>query len=95
MVPGESPSSLQRVVCAADSDNGASVAFDTANYTFLNPDLTVSRARELVGEWVLLDATTRFGADGRGLAENDLLDVEGYVGRGLQSLVVERRISNP
>ena len=91
VVPAEKPSPLQRVVCAADSGNGASVALDIANYTFLNPDLSVSLARELVGEWVGLDATTRFGADGIGLAESDLLDVEGYVGRGLQSLIVERR----
>jgi acyl-coenzyme A thioesterase PaaI-like protein len=95
VVPGETPSALQRVVCAADSGNGASGALDTANYTFLNPDLTVSLARELVGEWVGLDATTRFGADGIGLAESGLLDVEGYVGRGLQSLIIERREPTP
>lgn len=95
VVPGETPSPLQRVVCAADSGNGASVALDTADYTFLNPDLTVSLARELTGEWVGLDATTRFGADGIGLAESTLLDVEGYVGRGLQSLIVERRSLAP
>lgn len=91
VVPGETPSALQRVVCAADSGNGTSVAIDVADYTFLNPDLTVALARELVGEWVGLDATTRFGADGIGLAESALLDTEGYVGRGLQSLIVERR----
>jgi hypothetical protein len=95
VIPGEVPSPLQRVVCAADSGNGTSVALDIANYTFLNPDLTVSLARELVGEWVGLDATTRFGADGIGLAESALLDVEGHVGRGLQSLIVERREPTP
>jgi hypothetical protein len=95
VVPGEAPSALQRVVCAADSGNGTSVAIDIADYTFLNPDLTVALARELTGEWVGLDATTRFGADGIGLAESTLLDVNGYVGRGLQSLIVERRVSSP
>lgn len=92
VVPGESATSLQRVVCAADSGNGASVGLDVAKYTFLNPDLTVHLARELQGEWVALDATTRFGADGIGLAESALLDSAGFVGRGLQTLVVERRL---
>ena len=93
VVPGESPSSLQRVVCAADSGNGVSVGVDVAHYTFLNPDLTVHLARELQGEWVALDATTHFGADGIGLAESALLDGAGFVGRGLQTLVVERRLT--
>jgi acyl-coenzyme A thioesterase PaaI-like protein len=91
VVPGETPSGLQRVVCAADSGNGTSVALDLAEYTFLNPELTVVLARELQGEWVALDATTRIGPDGIGLAESALLDRDGFVGRGLQSLVVERR----
>ncbi len=91
VVPGEAPSSLQRVVCAADSGNGTSVGIDVAQYTFLNPDLTVHLARELQGEWVALDATTRFGPDGIGLAESALLDGAGFVGRGLQTLVIERR----
>jgi hypothetical protein len=91
VVPGESASGLQRVVCAADSSNGASAGLDVAKYTFLNPDLTVHLAREHQGEWVALDATTRFGADGIGLAESALLDRAGFVGRGLQTLVVEPR----
>jgi len=91
LVPGETPSALQRVACAADSGNGTSVALDLADYTFVNPDLTVYLARELEGEWVGLDATTRFGADAIGLAESAILDRAGMVGRGLQSLIVEKR----
>jgi acyl-coenzyme A thioesterase PaaI-like protein len=91
LLAGEAPSGLQRVVCAADSGNGVSVALDVADYTFLNPDLTVSLVRELEGEWVGLDAASRFGADGVGLAESALLDGVGFLGRGLQTLVVERR----
>jgi uncharacterized protein (TIGR00369 family) len=91
VVPGETPSALERVVCAADSGNGTAVGLDVAKYTFLNPDLTVALSRALHGEWVGLDAVTRFGPDGIGLAESALLDVEGTFGRGLQTLVVERR----
>jgi hypothetical protein len=91
VVPGETPSPLQRIVAAADSGNGVSVGLDLAKYTFINPDLTVSLVRELQGEWVGLDATTRFGDDGIGQADTAILDTAGLVGRGLQSLVVERR----
>ena len=91
VVPGETPSPLQRVVAAADSGNGVSVGLDLALYTFVNPDLTVYLARELAGEWVGLDAETRFGPDGIGLATTTLLDTSGAVGRGLQSLIIEAR----
>jgi hypothetical protein len=91
LVPGEEPSPLVRVLLAADSGNGVSVALDLAQYTFVNADLTVSLARDLEGEWVLLDAATRFGADGIGLSDTALSDARGLVGRGAQSLIVERR----
>jgi acyl-coenzyme A thioesterase PaaI-like protein len=91
LVAGEPPSPLQRVACAADSGNGVSIALDLAKYTFLNPDLTVTLARELEGEWVGLDARTAFGDDGIGLSDTRLLDERGVVGRGLQTLLVERR----
>jgi hypothetical protein len=91
VVPGEIPSPLQRVVVAADSGNGVSIGLDLAKYTFLNPDLTVYLARELAGEWVGVDAETRFGPDGIGLARSHLLDTAGAVGCGMQSLVLEPR----
>ena len=91
LVSGELPSALQRVVVAADSGNGVSVGLDLAKYTFVNPDLSVYLARELEGEWVGVDAETRFGPDGIGLASATLLDTSGVVGRGLQSLVIEAR----
>jgi hypothetical protein len=45
-----------RAVVAADFCNGTSAALDFGAWTFLNADLTVSIAREPVGEWILLDA---------------------------------------
>ena len=43
------------------------------------------------GEWVLLDATTSIGDAGAGLATSRLADLDGTVGRGMQTLVVTRR----
>ena len=69
----------------------ASSALDFRQWTFLNADLTVSMAREPVGEWILLDAVSWIGSDGAGLAMARLADVKGYFGRCAQSLVIERR----
>lgn len=90
LVAGEAPSPLQRTMIAADSGNGVSVALDLARYTFVNPDLTVALGREPEGEWIGLDARTAIGPDGIGLADTRLLDAAGTIGRGIQTLLVER-----
>lgn len=91
LLPGASPSALERVVIVADSGNGLGVALDTAAYTFVNPELTVHLSAELEGEWVGLDAETTFGPDGIGLAATRIFDAAGALGRGAQALIVERR----
>lgn len=91
LVPGETPSPLERTMIAADSGNGVSVALDLARYTFVNPDVTVALSREAEGEWIGVDARTSFGADGIGLADTRLLDAAGTIGRGIQTLIVEAR----
>jgi hypothetical protein len=89
VVVGEEPTPWQRVAAAADFGNGVAseLAFDSS--LFINPDLTISVHRPPVGEWVCLDARTRFGTPGIGAAESALWDVEGRIGRSVQSLVVE------
>lgn len=91
LVPGEVPSPVQRVMCAADSGNGVSLALDVRRYTFMNPDLTVYLHRMPVGEWVCLDARTIPQSNGIGLAETRLLDEQGAIGRSQQSLIIEAR----
>ena len=90
VVLGEQPSPWQRVAAAADFGNGvgAELPFGS-NHLFINPDLTVSVHRPPVGEWVCLDARTRFGTPGIGAAESELWDGEGRIGRALQNLLVE------
>ncbi|MGH3443376.1 MAG: thioesterase family protein [Nitriliruptorales bacterium] len=91
LVEGEEPSSLQRVLVAADSGNGLSATLDYHAYVFINTDLSVHLHRDLAGEWVCLDARTVVGSDGRGLAETTVADERGVIGRGLQTLFVEAR----
>jgi hypothetical protein len=90
LVPEDTLSPLQRTLLCADSGNGVSAALDKERFTFINPDLTVSVFREPVGEWICLDAVTRLGSDGRGLAITDLRDTRGSFGAGVQSLLVDR-----
>ncbi|HEY0849739.1 MAG TPA: thioesterase family protein [Bradyrhizobium sp.] len=90
LVKGSPVSQAMRAVVASDFCN-ASSALDFRQWTFLNADLTVSMAREPVGEWILLDAVSWIGPDGAGLAMARLADVKGYFGRCTQSLVIEKR----
>ena len=91
VVPGEEPSALQRVLGASDFGNGVSSELDFTRYVFINPDLTVALHRPAVGEWVCLDASTRIGIPGVGLAQSRLWDMHGPIGHALQSLLVEGR----
>jgi hypothetical protein len=89
VLPGETPSGMQRACAAADFGNGVSSIYEWGATLFINPDLTVHLAREPVGEWVCLEAATHPGRNGRALAESRLYDLEGLVGRSAQALLVE------
>jgi hypothetical protein len=91
VVAGEEPSPLQRALAAADFGNGVSAVLDWERFAFINPDLTVYLEREPAGDWIGLDARTRLGPDGTGMAESVLFDERGRVGRALQSLLVQPR----
>jgi hypothetical protein len=91
VVSGAALSPLMRAAIAADFCNGTSSVLDFRNWTFINGDLTLSLAREPVGEWILLDAETWAGPDSIGLASARLADRDGYFGRAVQSLLFEKR----
>lgn len=91
VVEGAPVSQAMRAVIAADFSNGTSSVLDFGQWTFLNADLTVSLAREPVGDWILLNAESWIGPDGAGIAAARLGDRDGYFGRAIQNLVVEAR----
>lgn len=91
LVAGAPISQAMRAVVAADFSNGTSAVLDFRQWTFINADLTVSLARQPVGDWILLDGESWIGPDGMGLAMARLGDAHGYFGRAVQSLVIERR----
>jgi Thioesterase-like superfamily len=95
LLPGQSPTGLQRAALVADSGNGLSAMLDWSQWSFMNVDLDVHLARPLDGEWVRLDASTQLGPTGTGLARSTLSDVTGPCGAGMQTLVVRQQVSVP
>ncbi|MBU6257038.1 MAG: thioesterase family protein [Burkholderiales bacterium] len=91
LVAGEEASPYQRVVVAADSGNGISAALDFARYSFVNCDLTIHLLRRPVGAWVCLRSRSALGGNGCGIADSELYDEAGLIGRATQSLAVRRR----
>ncbi|MDQ2679321.1 MAG: thioesterase family protein [Actinomycetota bacterium] len=91
VVPDEEPSGWQRAVATADFANGLSavVPFDGTSM-FINPDLTVHLWREPTGEWIGTDAVTRTSTTGVGMSDATLWDLDGRIGRGMQSLLLDR-----
>lgn len=80
---------LQRVLVAADSGNGISARFDPSAWLFVNTDLNVHLREHPADEWVGLDAATRWGPDGIGLATSVLHGSQGTIGTASQGLLVE------
>lgn len=91
MIEGLSTSPLMAAAAAADYCNGISSPLDYNAWTFINADLTVHFARPPAGDWVLLEAETWLGPDGRALAFGRLADVHGWFGRASQCLVIAKR----
>lgn len=91
LVPGETPSALERVLCAADSGHGVAPPLAIDRYTFINPDLAVHLARPCEGEWVGLDAAAAASPLGIGQGLSILYDLGGPLGQAVQTLLVQPR----
>jgi hypothetical protein len=91
LIAGEDPHPLIRLLTLADSASGVSAVFDTREWLFVNPELTIHLHRLPEGEWIGLDAETLISAGGAGLTTATIFDRGGAVGRSAQSLLVRRR----
>ncbi|MFI1400152.1 thioesterase family protein [Streptomyces sp. NPDC020681] len=91
LIAGEETRPLDRVLVAADSGNGISNVLDFSRHVFINADLTVHLHRHPVGEWVCVEARTSVDPAGIGLADAQLHDEKGPIGRSAQSLFVAPR----
>ncbi len=84
-VEGEETSPAEWVIPLADCGNGISW-WSLSDVTFVNPDLTVYLHRQPVGRWIRIHARSEWNPTGIGLAESELADEAGPIGRSLQSL---------
>jgi hypothetical protein len=84
----EEPSSFQKICPLADSGNGISYNDYLDKIHFLNTDLTLSVHREPVGDWFCSRAISHWQPDGTGLADAELFDTSGPVGRALQNVLL-------
>jgi hypothetical protein len=91
VVDGEEPSPVQRLLTLADCGNGLSSRYDFDAWWFINTELTVHLQRAPQGEWFCARADATLDRSGVGLAETELFDDAGRVGRGAQALLVGPR----
>lgn len=91
LVAGEPITPLQHLLVAGDATSGISAALDWASWNFLNVDFSVSLEREPAGEWIAMDAVTRFGTHGAAAAHCEYADRDGRVGTSTQALLIGPR----
>jgi len=91
LVAGQQTSAEAHTLILADAESGMGPPVDPAQWTYLNPDLTVYFARPPAVGWLGLDIRSFAGGVGGGLSEAQLRDARGVFGRSAQSLVIEQR----
>ena len=88
VVAGEETTPLQRVAAAADFGSGVGHPVSTESGGAINPDVTVTVHRDLMGEWVWLDSRGWAHDGGVGMVESIVCDRSGAVGRAVQTLLL-------
>jgi hypothetical protein len=91
LVEGRPTGAVQRLLTCVDSASGVSSVLDTADWRFLNTELTVHLLRPPVGDWICLDAETTLGSGSVGVAVARVYDERGLVARSAQALLVTPR----
>jgi hypothetical protein len=94
LVDAEPISDLARLTGLVDTSNGIAtrVRPGPGSYQFPNVDLQVHLYREPSGEWLGLQNSVSFGADGIGLTSTILHDATGPFGRAEQTLTIRRAV---
>ncbi|MGW0183131.1 thioesterase family protein [Nocardia sp. NPDC003345] len=87
LLPGEIPSSWQRVLIVADSAYGAALSLDLARYPVINTDLSVALYRDPEGEWIGLDSRMAVAPGGGAHNVATVHDGTGPAGTATQALL--------
>jgi hypothetical protein len=88
ILPDEDPSPFQKIAPLADCGNGISYNGHIADTSFVNPDLTISMHRKPAGDWFASRSISYWHSSGIGMADSELFDVDGPVGRATQCLIL-------
>jgi len=91
LVAGEVPTPTQQLVAISDSGNGLSSVLPFESWWFINTDLCLHLHRLPESEWIFVRARQTLDPCGVGMAETELYDRSGRLGRGAQSLLVGPR----
>lgn len=90
LLQDETPSPFQRICPLADCGNAFSRNAEPSEFNFMNPDLTILLHRDPVGEWLGTNASGYWEDCGIGMADAQLFDETGSVGRALQTLLIRK-----
>lgn len=85
LIGGMANSPVVRIATLADFSNGFAQLHLDAGTGFINADLTINLHRLPEGEWIGIDARTRAQPQGVAMAESELYDERGLIGRVSQS----------
>ncbi len=91
LVDGEPITPLQHLLVMGDAASGTSSALDWNAWTFINVDFSVVMERPPVGEWLSMDAETRFADTGAAACHAVYSDRTGRVGTSSQALLISPR----
>lgn len=85
LIAGEPITPLVRVAVLSDFSNGFAQLYLDSGTGFINADLTLNLHRLPHGDWLGIDAITRAQPNGIAIAEAELYDEAGLIGRVSQS----------
>ena len=89
LIEGEATSPFARAAVFADFTSGTANFLPINRWSSINADVTLNMLREPVGEWIAIDAVAHAAADGIGHSRASLYDIEGFVGSGATTQIVE------
>jgi len=89
LVVGAAWTPATRLAWAADFTANSGNYLDQRQWSCINPDLTIHLAREPVGEWICVSTRAWYERDGIGHARAELFDLDGFIGTGTTSSIVD------
>ena len=91
VVENEATTPFVQTATLSDVGNGNSMALDGRDWLYVNPDVSLTLHRMPTGPWLGMRSLARQHSSGIGSAVSELFDVDGPVGRVVQSQILEPR----